>query len=329
MILPRYDRIFGINDERSFIDEADSIFRYQSENNAVLKNFIDKLGRKPSGPAWFDKLVFLPVSMFRYHRVLSGNNEPVMVFSSSGTTGTATSKHYVTDLSVYNESFSRSFTMNYGDPSDYVILALLPSYLEREGSSLVYMTDKLISSGRNSESGFYRDDIPGMLAALTKARERGKKILLIGVSFALLDLAENYAPDLSGVTVMETGGMKGRRKEITRDEMHKQLCASFNAGSIHSEYGMTELLSQAWSEKEGRFFTPPWMRIVLRDIHDPLSLFVEPGRTGAINIVDLANINSCSFIATDDIGKINADGSFEVLGRLDYSDIRGCNLLIS
>jgi hypothetical protein len=228
---------------------------------------------------------------------------------------------------LYERSFNGSFSLFYGDPEDYLIAALLPSYTEREGSSLVYMAEKLIKASRHPRSGFYRDNIPDLIEKINIAKKENKKILLLGVSFALLDLAEQYSPDLSGVTVMETGGMKGRRKEITRQELHSILKEKFNVPAIHSEYGMTELISQAYSKGDGIFYCPPWMKVVIRDPQDPLTSFTETGKTGGINIIDLANINSCSFIATGDLGKINEDGGFEVLGRFDNSDIRGCNLL--
>jgi hypothetical protein len=218
--------------------------------------------------------------------------------------------------------------MFYGDPGEYTFLALLPSYQERSQSSLVYMVSRLIALSRFGESGFYRENTVEMIRIAEKAVKEKRRVLLLGVSFALLDLAEKHAPDLSGVIVMETGGMKGRRKELTREELHKILTMKFGVASIHSEYGMTELLSQAYSSGKGIFRCPPWMKIVIRDPQDPLTVITEPGRTGGINIIDLANLNSCSFIATGDLGKVHEDDSFEVLGRFDNSDIRGCNLLV-
>jgi len=222
----------------------------------------------------------------------------------------------------------RSFRLFYGDPEDFMIAALLPSYTERENSSLVYMANELIKMTQNQLSGFYREQEEALIQNILSARETGKKVLLLGVSFALLDLAENRSPDLSGVIVMETGGMKGRRKEVTRSELHAVLKKGFNVPVIHSEYGMTELMSQAYSKGDGIFYCPPWMKIVLRDTQDPLTIFTEPGRTGGINIIDLANIYSCSFVSTGDLGRLHPDGGFEVLGRYDNSDIRGCNLLV-
>jgi hypothetical protein len=251
-----------------------------------------------------------------------------MVFESSGTTGMTPGKHFVNDLKLYEESFLRSFSLFYGEPEQFLIAALLPSYTEREGSSLVYMVDNLIKSSKNPHSGFYKNNVEELILTISRAKKEKQKILLLGVSFALVDLSENQSPDLSGVIVMETGGMKGRRKELTRSELHSILKEKLNVSSIHSEYGMTELMSQAYSKEDGIFYCPPWMKIVLRDPQDPLTLFVESGRTGGINIIDLANINSCSFIATSDLGKLHEDGGFEILGRFDNSDVRGCNLLV-
>ena len=251
-----------------------------------------------------------------------------MIFKSSGTTGVIAGKHFVNDLSLYEESFLKSFRLFYGEPQEFLIAALLPSYTEREGSSLVYMADNLIRISQNLYSGFFKSNIEDLIHAIKKSKADNLKILLIGVSFALLDLAENQSPDLSGVIVMETGGMKGRRKELTRAELHSILKEKLNVLSIHSEYGMTELLSQAYSKGDGIFYCPPWMKVMIRDPQDPFTLYSEPGRTGGINIIDLANINSCSFIATSDLGKLHKDGGFEVLGRFDNSDIRGCNLLV-
>ncbi len=228
---------------------------------------------------------------------------------------------------LYETSFLSTFRLFYGEPADYLIAALLPSYTERGNSSLVYMMNSLIKQSMNSHSGFYRDNIKDLIENLRQAKTRRQKTMLLGVSFALLDLAENFSPDLSDTIVIETGGMKGRRKEITREELHEILKLKLNVQVVHSEYGMTELLSQAYSKGEGVFYCPPWMKILIRDPQDPLSIIDEPGRTGGINIIDLANVNSCSFIATSDLGKLHDDGGFEVLGRFDNSDIRGCNLL--
>lgn len=321
------NRIFNIESHSAFCDIALEVFRYQYNNNIIYQEFIRSLGKDPSGITTPDQIPFLPVEFFRNHKITSGIQPVEMIFESSGTTGTMPGKHYVTDLGLYEESFLRSFRLFYGDPEEYLIAALLPSYTERAGSSLVYMADNLIRKSRNPESGFYKDSMEELLATIKKAKEGNRKILLLGVSFALLDLAEKQLPDLSGIVVIETGGMKGRRKELTREELHSILKEKLNVDSIHSEYGMTELLSQAYSKGEGIFFTPPWMKILIRDPQDPLTVYQESSVTGGINIIDLANINSCSFIATGDLGKLHEDGGFEVLGRFDNSDIRGCNLM--
>jgi hypothetical protein len=320
--------IFNIKDEADFLKTALEVFYYQFNKNSVFQHFTRSLGTRRDFPETLADLTFLPVEFFRNHKIISGDLPVEKIFESSRTTGATPGRHFVNDLSLYEESFLKSFYRFYGDPGDYVITALLPSYTERDGSSLVYMVDSLIKKSYHPLSGFYKSNIIDLLQALVKAKEENLKTLLIGVSFALLDLAEKHSPDLSGITVMETGGMKGRRKEITRLELHSILKEKFNILSVHSEYGMTELLSQAYSKGGGIFYCPPWMKILIRDPQDPLSFITEPGITGGINIIDLANINSCSFIATSDLGKLHEDGGFEVLGRFDNSDTRGCNLLV-
>ncbi len=321
-------RIFNIKSQTCFWETALEVFNYQYNNNSVYHDFIKSLGKDPSGIKTPYEIPFLPVEFFRNHKILTCDLPVKMIFESSGTTGVSTGKHFVNDLNLYEESFLKAFRLFYGMPDEFLIAALLPSYTERENSSLVYMADNLIRRSRNPHSGFYKSNIGDLILTIKKAKEEDCKVLLLGVSFALLDLAENYSPDLSGVIVMETGGMKGRRKELTRSELHATLKEKLNVTSIHSEYGMTELLSQAYSKGDGLFYCPPWMKVIIRDPQDPLTLFTEPAKTGGINIIDLANMNSCSFIATGDLGRINDDGSFEVLGRFDNSDIRGCNLLI-
>ena len=322
------ERIFNIGDNTEFWRTALEVFNYQYNKNTVYQKFISSLGKSPETIKTPGDILFLPVEFFRNQKVVTGNLPVEIIFESSGTTGAAPGKHFIIDLSLYEESFLTAFRLFYGDPEEYFIAALLPSYIEREGSSLVYMADKLIKKSQHPLSGFYRGNIDDLLQAIKNSKGGIRRTLLLGVSFALLDLAEKHSPDLSGVIVMETGGMKGRRKEPIRSELHKILKEKFNVRSIHSEYGMTELLSQAYSEGEGIFYCPPWMKVVIRDPQDPLSLYTENGRTGGINIIDLANINSCSFIATGDLGKLHEDGGFEVLGRFDNSDIRGCNLLV-
>lgn len=322
------DLIFKIDNKESFREFALEIFRMQSAGNKIYSDFIKNLRVDPEQVKSVEEIPFLPAAFFRTQKVITGDFPHEKVFESSGTTGSGSSRHYVVDLRLYEKSFVNTFTYFYGKPSDYMIAALLPSYTERENSSLVYMMENLISRSSYRGSSFYKNDYASLLASICEAREEEKDILLIGVSFALLDLAEKHSPDLHDVIVMETGGMKGRRKEITRAELHSVLKKAFNLKVVHSEYGMTELLSQAYSKGEGVFRCPPWMEILIRDPQDPLTIIKEPGITGGINIIDLANIHSCSFISTGDLGKLHADGSFEVLGRIDNSDIRGCNLLL-
>jgi len=322
--------IFRIENEHSFQKRALEIFRFQSEGNPVYREFIERLRINKKDVNTLEEIPFLPVGFFKTKKVLTGNQSVEKIFESSGTTGSSVSRHYVINTGIYNMSLLATFRRFYGDPSEFLITALLPSYIERESSSLVYMMGQLIRLSNDPQSGFYGNNPADMLSVI-KQRQRkndGRKILLIGVSFALLDLAENFSPDLSGVIVMETGGMKGRRKEITREELHSTLKKRLNVTAIHSEYGMTELLSQAYSSGEGIFRCPPWMKILIRDPQDPLSLICGSGRTGGINIIDLANVFSCSFLSTSDLGKLHSNDSFEVLGRFDSSDIRGCNLLI-
>lgn len=273
------------------------------------------------------QIPFLPISFFKTHDILSSQDPVKEIFTSSGTTGQTTSKHLVTDISYYESSFRQAFSQFYGNAEDFVILALLPSYLQRDGSSLIYMVNDLIVASNNDDSGFYLNDYATLAEKLTRLDADGKNVLLIGVTYALLDLIEMQQFELTNTIVMETGGMKGRRKEIIREELHDQLCKGFGVTAIHSEYGMTELLSQAYSYGDGVFNSPSWMRILIRDTEDPQS-YLEDGKTGGINVIDLANINSCSFIATQDLGKIVGENAFEVLGRFDNSDIRGCNLMV-
>lgn len=320
--------IFNIADQESFHDLAMRIFEYQADNNKIYSDFLSGLKISKGDVKKIEEIPFLPVELFKNHMIITGERSPVKIFESSGTTGNSTSRHHVTDISLYEESFSGAFRLFYGEPSDYVIAALLPSYTERENSSLVYMMNGLINQSGNDSGGFYINNTDDLLTGIKKWKAEKRKILLVGVSFALLDLAEKQSPDLSEVIVMETGGMKGRRKEITRAELHAILKEKFNITEVHSEYGMTELLSQAYSNGNGLFHSPPWMKIMIRDPQDPLSLLHEPYKTGGINIIDLANVNSCSFIATGDLGKVHENGGFEVLGRFGNSDIRGCNLLI-
>ena len=270
----------------------------------------------------------MPIGFFKSQQIVSSAGPVQVAFTSSGTTGITTSRHLVTDVGWYEASFRKGFELFYGDISQYTILALLPNYLERDGSSLIYMVEDLIKQSHNPDSGFFLYNHDELHHQLKKQQQNNKPTVLIGVTYALLDFIENYQVDFPGLIIMETGGMKGRRKEMIREELHAQLCSGFGVKAIHSEYGMTELLSQAYSKGNGIFNCPPWMRILSRDTNDPLTI-LNDGKAGGINVVDLANINSCSFISTQDMGKLYPDGSFEVLGRFDDADIRGCNLLIA
>jgi phenylacetate-coenzyme A ligase PaaK-like adenylate-forming protein len=320
------EQIFNVTPE-TFDSLALEIFRFQFANNPVYKTFAEKLGRTPDVVNAVSRIPFLPVELFKTHKIYASEKEPEIIFTSSGTTGQITSKHYVADVSLYEKSFLESFHMFCGLPDDYVILALLPSYLEREGSSLVYMADRLIHFSHNSDSGFYLNNYEALFEKLKELIAARKQVLLLGVTYALLDLAEKFPQDLSGIEIMETGGMKGKRKEMIREEVHSILKNAFQIPEIYSEYGMTELLSQAYSFGDGIFSSPPWMKILIREMNDPFS-FAEIGKTGGVNIIDFANLYSCSFISTSDLGKTHADGSFEIIGRFDDSDVRGCNLMV-
>jgi len=321
------DDIFSIQSEKDFETLSLKVFKFQFENNAVYRSFCDLLYKHPSDVKSLRDIPFLPIKFFKSQEVLSCQKPVQKTFLSSGTTGNLTSKHHVKDISLYEQSFQKGFEHFYGSVNDYVILALLPSYLEREGSSLVYMVDSLIKQSQQKESGFYLDNLSALANALMNLEAENRKTMLIGVSFALMNLVETYTFKLINTTIMETGGMKGQRKELVRSELHQILKQGFDVKTIHSEYGMTELLSQAYSKGNGIFECPPWMKIYTRDPEDALTIY-DYGKTGGINVIDLANLNSCSFIATQDLGKIYSDGTFEVVGRFDHSDIRGCNLMV-
>ena len=303
------------------------VFRYQHENNKVYRDFCDFLKVNSQEVKSLQQIPFLPIQFFKSHEVVSNTNRPEQIFTSSGTTGMVNSRHLVTDVSLYEESYRKGFSEFYGDIQNYTVLALLPSYLERTGSSLIYMVEDLIKRSDSPESGFYLDNHDELIEKLISLDEAGQNVILIGVTYALLDLLEKQKFHLKDTIIMETGGMKGRRKEMIREELHNILCNGFGVSAIHSEYGMTELLSQAYSLGNGVFECPNWMHILIRDTEDALT-YVNEGKTGGINVIDLANINSCSFIATQDLGKKNPNNSFEVLGRFDNSDIRGCNLMV-
>jgi phenylacetate-coenzyme A ligase PaaK-like adenylate-forming protein len=303
------------------------IFRFQSKQNPVYAEYLKHLKVAPSKIRQISQIPFLPISFFKKHKVLCNTEAHIeKTFTSSGTGGSGTSRHYLTDLSVYKKSFRKGFQLFFGKPDDYIVLALLPGYLERSGSSLVYMAEDLIKQSQSELSGFFLHDFPKLNKHIIKAQKTSKKILLLGVSFALLDFFKDYRFSNPEMIVMETGGMKGRRKEIVRNELHELLAKAAGTKKIYSEYGMTELLSQAYSLGNERFISPPWMQIRLRDLYDPFSE-PETTLTGGLNVIDLANFNSCAFIETQDLGKRHTDGSFEVLGRFDHSDIRGCNLM--
>ncbi len=319
--------LFTISSQKQFEKTALKVFRFQYENNLVYREFCDFLKIDAHKVKSLEQIPFLPIQFFKSHKVISNENPIQETFTSSGTTGITTSKHLVTDLSLYEESYRKGFSQFYGNIEDYVVLALLPSYLEREGSSLIYMVEDLIQMTNNPESGFYLHNHEELIQKLIKLDNAGQNVILIGVTYALLDIIEVRKFQLKNTIVMETGGMKGKRKEMIREELHEQLCQGFGVTDIHSEYGMTELLSQAYSLGNGVFECPSWMQLLIRDTEDALT-YVDAGKTGGINVIDLANINSCSFIATQDLGKKNPNNSFEVLGRFDNSDIRGCNLMV-
>jgi phenylacetate-coenzyme A ligase PaaK-like adenylate-forming protein len=328
MIKPDKQQVFSIHNDQQFAQTALQVFRFQAQNCTVYHEFIANLNIDVNIIDKVENIPFLPISFFKSHQVLSSPDKVQVTFTSSGTTGTINSRHLVTDPSWYEESFRRAFELFYGDIKNYTILALLPSYLEREGSSLIYMAEDLVKRSENPDSGFYLYNHQELYQQLKKQQQAKKPTLLIGVTFALLDFVEQFSINFPELIVMETGGMKGRRKEMIRQELHQSLCKGFGVDTIHSEYGMTELLSQAYSNGNGIFTCPLWMKIITRDTNDPFTM-LSKDKTGGINVIDLANINSCSFIATQDLGKVYSGGSFEVLGRFDNSDIRGCNLLIA
>lgn len=319
--------IFSIQSKKEFEKTALKVFRIQYQNNKVYRRFCDLLNTGVSEVKTIEKIPFLPISFFKSENVLSSEEPIEITFTSSGTTSQNTSSHFVTDVSVYEQSYLQGFAEFYGNIEDYTVLALLPSYLEREGSSLIYMVEDLIKKSNNPDSGFYLHNYDELTEKLIKLDASGRNVLLIGVTYALLDLVEKHQFQLKNTIIMETGGMKGKRKEIIREELHEILKKGFGVDAIHSEYGMTELLSQAYSLGNGIFQCPNWMHILIRDTEDALSL-IGNGKTGGVNVIDLANFNSCSFIATQDLGKKYDNGSFEILGRFDNSDIRGCNLMV-
>ncbi len=310
-----------------FNEVALELFYYQYTYNSVYRQFSDLLKVAHNKVGKLEDIPFLPIECFKTHKVIVDHLNTEKIFESSGTTGETNSKHYVADISLYEQSFKNAFHRFYGETEDWIILALLPSYLERGNSSLIFMTDHLIKLS-GVHSGFYLNNLDELSKTLKNLQLENKKILLIGVTYALLDFAEQFPMDLNHVTIMETGGMKGRRKEITRDEVHAILKEKFNVNTIHSEYGMTELLSQAYSDGNGIFRTPPWMKAMKRDLYDPRSVSVSPGR-GGLNVIDFANMYSCPFIATQDLVHLKTADTFEIPGRIDFAAIRGCNLMLS
>lgn len=318
--------IFSLN-EKAFERFALELFAYQSINNPVYKQYLNHLNIAPKKVRSITRIPFLPISFFKSHEVKTDDWQPQKIFESSGTTGQQNSRHMVHSLDYYYQVCLRNFEIFYGPVAEYHIFALLPSYLERNNASLVFMMQHLITRTNSAYSGFYLHDYDKLQKNLHQARKSGQKVLLLGVTFALLDFAKAFPGDLKETIVMDTGGMKGRRKEMVREEVHSFLKKQWNLQQIHSEYGMTELMSQAYANADGQLKTPPWMRVLARDLNDPFDL--SRRRTGGINIIDLANVHSCAFIETADIGSINKqNGSFEVLGRTDNSDIRGCNLMV-
>jgi hypothetical protein len=325
--------IFKIDTDKAFRAAALEVFHFQAQQCPVYREYLSRLGVDARGIGKPEEIPFLPVEFFRTQTVLCGGKDAELVFESSGTTQADPARHFVADASLYRSSLALAFKHFYGPPEKYCILALLPSYPEGKGSSLVYMMNQLIRQSGYPDSGFFLDRPDNLAWILRKRNEDGHPTLLVGVSFALLDLAEKHPVKLGDhIIVMETGGMKGRRKELVRSELHDLLTGAFGVPSIHSEYGMTELLSQAYSQGGGLFRSPPWMRVLARDPNDPLTI-LAPGKTGSakggLNIIDLANLYSCAFIATGDLGKVYPDGSFEVTGRFDHADVRGCNLLVT
>lgn len=327
---PAINDIFSISSPAAFRQLALDIFRFQAVENGVYREFIRYLGVKPENVTTLEQIPFLPIEFFKTQTITSVAlpTDP-LVFTSSGTTGMVQSRHFVSDPSVYEKSYLEGFRYFYDDIENYCILALLPSYLERGGSSLIYMADDLIKKSKHPQSGFYLHNYAELIDTLQQLQEKKQKTILLGVTYALLDLVEQFPSYKSdgSLIIMETGGMKGKRREMVREELHAVLCEGFAVPAIHSEYGMTELLSQGYSLGEGIFECPPWMQVLIRDTNDPFH-FLPQGKTGGINVIDLANINSCAFIATQDLGKLHRDNAFEVLGRFDNSDIRGCNLLV-
>ncbi|HIA36674.1 MAG TPA: acyl transferase [Flavobacteriales bacterium] len=325
------EEIFLKHAETSFESLALTLYKYQAEHNIIYKKYLDSLGIDCSQAKTLEEIVFMPIELFKTHKVVTGKDYAEMVFHSSGTSpGAVKSKHYVKSLALYRQSFIRGFELEYGKINEYIVIAVLPSYQENPNCSLIYMVDEMIKLSGDLFSGYYLHNDDKLCDVINSCSKQKKKVLVFGVSYALLDLCDSAIGDFNveNMLVMETGGMKGRRKEILREELHLALMKGFGVKQIHSEYSMTELLSQSYSKGGGLFSSPPWKHILIREVNDPLS-YVEDGDSGGINIIDLANVHSCAFIATNDLGKRASDGNFEVLGRLDNSALRGCNLLVT
>jgi len=323
-----HDKVFSVT-EKDFRRLALDIFHFQYGANKVYNSYVNALGKSPSSVDEIEKIPFLPISFFKTDEIKAGKFNAEVIFKSSGITQIINSRHHVKDVSIYTKSFTSAFEKMYGVLNGWCVLGLLPSYLEKGDSSLVYMVDSFIEQSNHAQSGFYLYELDKLTETLISLERANQKALLIGVTYALLDLAEKFPMPLENTIIMETGGMKGRREELTRMEVHERLKKAFGKLEIHSEYGMTELLSQAYAKKRGLFQCPPWMKVLIRDDEDPLSVHGSGSGVvpGAINIIDLANVHSCSFIATDDVGRLYSDKNFEVLGRMDGSDLRGCSLL--
>ena len=311
---------------KAFDLQAIQLYEKQFSNNLIYRSFCDLVHKHPSDCESVIEIPFLPISFFKTHKVLTGNPECSHIFESSGTAG-KTSSHHVADIEVYEQSFFNCFELFYGHPNQFAVIGLLPGYLEKPNSSLIYMMQKLIEISDCVDSGFYLDNYQKLHDVLKRREQANQKTFLLGVSFALLDFAEQFPCSLQHTTLVETGGMKGRRKELVREELHAQLKQYLDVGDIQSEYGMTELLSQAYAKDNGRFRCPPWMKVLVRNPNNPLD--IQAYGTGCLNIIDLANKNSCAFIGSDDLGRVYSDGTFEVIGRVDSSDVRGCNLMVS
>lgn len=322
-------RIFTLRNKKEFEKLALDIFRFQAKESRVYKQYLETMKVKVKKVKTINQIPFLPISLFKKHIIISGTEQPVRVFESSGTTGQTPSRHYVVSEDIYKKSFVQHFEAKYGNPEKLCILALLPSYMERGNSSLIYMMDHLIKMSRHTDSGFYLNDYEYLKEVLEQRNKDKNPCLLLGVSYALLDMAEKFPMPLEeNIIIMETGGMKGKRKEMIKEELHSILSKAFQKDQIHSEYGMTELFSQAYAGDNGKFVAPKWMKVIARDMYDPMTL-LPPGQSGGLNIIDLANLYSCCFIATGDLGKVYKNGDFELSGRFDEAEIRGCNLMIA